>query len=72
MLESIKKLFRKRDVIIQISSLSDETSYLLDDPENKKHLMESLAGEPKMSFSGEEFEIYVRDLLTQTDKPDKG
>lgn len=38
LLESIKKLFGRQDVIIQIRSLTDETSYLFDNLENKKHL----------------------------------
>jgi len=72
LLESIKKLFGKQEVIIQIRSLTDETSYLLDDQKNKKHLLESLASEPKVTFSAEEFEAHSKQLLAQDDKPNNG
>jgi hypothetical protein len=69
LLESIKKLFGRQEVIIQIRSLTDETSYLFDDPENKKHLLESLASEPTVTFSGKEFEVHAKQLLEKSDKP---
>jgi len=69
LLESIKKLFGSQEVIIQIRSLTDETSYLFNDQENKKHLLESLASEPAVIFSGEEFDAHIKQLLEQNDKP---
>ncbi len=72
LLESIKKLFGRQEVIIQIRSLTDETSYLFEDIENRKHLLESLASEPTMTFSGEEFEAHANQLLEESEKPDAG
>ena len=69
LLESIKKLFGRQEVIIQIRTLADETSYLFDDQENKRHLLESLASEPTVIFSGDEFEAHVKQLLAKEDKP---
>ncbi len=43
--------------------LTDETGYLSANPANKKHVEESMASEPTVSFSSEEFEKHVETLL---------
>jgi hypothetical protein len=62
LMDSIKKLFGSKDVIIQISTINDETSYLLASKANKTHLMESIASEPEMVFTGNEFENHAKKL----------
>jgi hypothetical protein len=60
--QKIKKLFEGRTVTITISSEDDETSYLLSNAENEKFLLESMAEEPSVSFTIEEFEKKVNEL----------
>jgi len=58
-IESIKKLFSDKDIIIKISTEMDETDFLTMYPANEKHLLENLAAEPAVKFSGDEFKEYV-------------
>jgi hypothetical protein len=67
-IDSIKRLFGSNDVIIQISSVDDETSYLLASKTNKEHLMESMASEPEMIFTEQEFDKHVKELIKSTEK----
>jgi uncharacterized protein (DUF2249 family) len=60
--QKIKKLFEGKSVTITISSDEDETSYLLSNAENEKFLLESMAEEPSVSFTIEEFEKRVNEL----------
>jgi hypothetical protein len=62
----IKKLFEGKSMTIIISTEMDETEYLSAYPANKKHLLENMACEPSISFTAEEFEKHVEDLLKQT------
>ena len=61
-LHQIKKMFEGKEVTITITTETDDTTYLLADPENKKHLMDSIASEPQISFTADEFEKKVNDL----------
>jgi hypothetical protein len=61
--QKIKKLFEGRTVTITISSEDDETSYLLSNAGNEKFLMESMAEEPSVSFTFEEFEKRANELI---------
>jgi hypothetical protein len=70
-IDSIKKLFGSNDVIIQISSVNDETSYLLASKANKEHLLDSMTGEPEMIFTEQEFDKHVKGLIKSTEKESK-
>ncbi|MBS3742557.1 MAG: hypothetical protein KGY69_18365 [Bacteroidales bacterium] len=62
LLHQIKKMFKGKQVTITISTETDDTTYLLSDPANKKHLLDSIASEPKVSFTADEFEKKVEEL----------
>ena len=51
----LKNLFKDKTVTIAISTDIDETSYLTMNLVNKKHLLESIAQEPTIHFTLEEF-----------------
>jgi len=61
-IESIKKLFHDKDIIIKVSTDMDETDFLTLYPANEKHLLDNLAAEPTIKFSGDEFMEYVNKL----------
>jgi len=61
-IESIKELFSGKDIIIKISTEMDETDFLTIYLANEKHLLDNLAAEPTVKFSGDEFEEYVNKL----------
>ena len=65
-IEAIKKLFGNKEITISITAETDETEYLTANPANKKHLLESIAQEPTVSFTAVEFEKHVEDLLKQS------
>ncbi len=58
----LKKLFKGKTVTIAISTDIDETTYLTLNPANEKHLLESMAQEPTITFTPEEFKEKVRKL----------
>ena len=66
LMETIKKLFSGKEITITITTEPDETEYLTAYPANKKHLLESMAQEPTISFTAVEFEKHVEDLLKQS------
>jgi hypothetical protein len=61
----IKKMFEGKPVTIIISTEMDETTYLTSNPANEKHLVESMASEPFVSFTPNEFEKHSKELLKQ-------
>ena len=66
LMDTIKKLFRGKEITITITTDADETTYLSMNPANKKHLLENMASEPTISFTAGEFEKHVEDLLKQS------
>lgn len=65
LLLKIKQLFEGRAVTITISTEIDETEYLTASATNRKHLLESMASEPSISFTPEEFEKQFNKLLNK-------
>ena len=61
-IESVKKLFRGKDVVIRITSYADDTEYLSQYPANEKHILENMVAEPVKRFSGNEFNDYTSQL----------
>ncbi|MCF8302435.1 MAG: hypothetical protein K9I94_04095 [Bacteroidales bacterium] len=66
LLQKIKKLVEGKPVTITITTEADETTYLTANEANKNHLLESMASEPEVTFSAEEFEKHVEELLEQS------
>ena len=59
LMDTIKKLFSNKEITITITTWSYETTYLTMNPANEKHLLDNLAAEPAIKFSGDEFMEYV-------------
>jgi hypothetical protein len=62
LMETIKKLFTGKEITITITSEPDETTYLTMNPANEKHLLESIAQEPTIRFTPEQFKEMVDKL----------
>ncbi len=67
-LNTLKKLFLKRDIEILITDVvTDETEFLLKDPKNKARLLEAIEevkqNKNLVRFSDKEFEKYCNNLL---------
>ena len=61
--QNIKNMFEGKNVTITISTELDETDYLNATQANRKHLLESIAQEPTVKFTPEEFDKHVEKLL---------
>ncbi len=62
LMNSIKKLFLGKEITITITPEPDETTYLTMNQANEKHLMESMAEEPSVRFTPDEFKEMVNKL----------
>jgi len=66
-IETIKNLFKDREIKISIKSIEDETEYLLTSPSNKKHLLDAIKDVKKnknlVRFTGNEFDDLSAKLL---------
>ncbi len=62
LIDTIKILFKGKEITITVSSEPDETTYLTMNPANKKHLMESIAQEPSVRFTPEEFNEMLKKI----------
>jgi antitoxin YefM len=66
-IESIKHLFKGKEIEITIKPAQDETEYLLSSPANKKRLLEAIEEVKKnknlIRFTGEEFEELSKTML---------
>lgn len=58
-LESLKKLFKGKQIIISVTSVEEETAYLSSYEANKLHILNNLAAEPTARFEGEGFLRYT-------------
>jgi hypothetical protein len=61
-IDSLKKLFAGKDIVIRVYEEDEETAYLTKYPENEKHLLENIVSEPSRKFSGDEFNTYVKKI----------
>ena len=62
LMDTIKKLFSNKEITITITTGTDETTYLTMNPANEKHLMESIAEDPSIRFTNDEFKKMVGKL----------
>ena len=53
---------RTNDILEMLKTLPDETAYLTMNPANERHLLESIAQEPSIRFTPEEFREMVKKL----------
>ena len=58
-IESIKQLFHDKSIVIKVSIDMDETDFLTLYPANEKHLLDNIAAEPAIKFTGDEFMEFV-------------
>jgi antitoxin YefM len=65
-IDSIKNLFKDREIEISIKPVLDETEYLLNTPANKKQLLDAInevkENKNLISFTGKEFEELTKNL----------
>lgn len=62
LLESIRRLFRGKEIVIKVSTELDDTSFLSYYASNEKHILNNMVAEPTANFSGNEFEEYISGL----------
>lgn len=64
--KNLKKMFEGKTVTLTISTDLDETDYLNANPANRKNLLENIAQEPTVSFTPDEFDKHVKNLLNDS------
>jgi antitoxin YefM len=68
-IDSVKNLFKDREIEISIKPIQDETEYLLINPANKKYLLDAIKEIKKnknlIRFTGKEFEELSEKLLKE-------
>ncbi len=66
-LNSLRTLFRSKEIEITIRDMPDETSFLLSDSKNREYLLRAVEAIQKnknlVRFSGEEFEALSEKLV---------
>ncbi|MCK9414446.1 MAG: hypothetical protein M0Q53_19245 [Prolixibacteraceae bacterium] len=67
-IDSVKNLFKDREIEISIKPTQDETDYLLNSPANKKKLLEAIKevkqNKNLIRFTGKEFEELYEKMLS--------
>ena len=67
-IDSVKNLFKDREIEISIKPTQDETEYLLNTPANKKELLEAIKevkqNKNLIRFTGKEFEELYEKMLS--------
>lgn len=61
-IDAVRKMFMDKLITISITDEPDETVFLSRDPANEKYLSESMAQEPAIRFSPEEFREEVKKM----------
>ena len=68
-IDSVRNLFKGREIEISIKPTQDETEFLLNSPANKKHLLDAIKEVKKnknlIRFTGKEFEELTEKLLIE-------
>ena len=68
-IDSVKNLFKDREIEISIKPVQDETEYLFNSPANKKHLLNAIKEIKKnknlIRFTGNEFEELSEKLASE-------
>ena len=68
-IDSVKNLFKDREIEISIKTILDETEFLFNNPANKKHLLDALKEVKKnknlVRFTGKEVEELQEKLLRE-------
>lgn len=68
-IDSIKNLFKDREIEITIKPIQDETEYLFNSPANKKHLLDAIKEIKKnknlIRFTSNEFEELSEKLSSE-------
>ncbi len=62
LMNTIKELFKGKEVTITVTPEPDETSFLVMSAENEKHLMDSIAQEAEIRFTPSEFKETVKNI----------
>jgi hypothetical protein len=62
-MESIRKLFQGKEIVIKVSTEMDDTAFLSYYTANVKHILDNIAAEPTARFSGDEFQKFVDNSL---------
>jgi antitoxin YefM len=67
-IDSVKNLFKDREIEISIKPTQDETEYLFNTPANKKKLLEAIKDVKQnknlIRFTGKEFEELYEKMLS--------
>ena len=68
-IDSVKNLFKDREIEITIKPIEDETEYLCNNPANKKHLLDAIKEIKKnknlIRFTSHEFEELSEKLVSE-------
>ena len=62
MLLAIKEKLKDKFIRITVEEVSDETSYLLNNTANRKHLLQNINSDKQIVFKGDEFSEYVKSM----------
>ncbi len=62
MLLAIKGKLKNKFIRITVEEEVDETTYLLNNIENRKHLLQNINSDKQVIFKGNEFSDYVKNM----------
>ena len=68
-IDSVKNLFKDKEIEISIKPIQDETEYLFNSPANKKHLLDAIKeiklNKNLIQFTSDEFEELSEKLVNE-------